>query len=151
LFETLTTKKRTISLGKGVSIEAVDTIGFISDLPTQLVPTFSSSLKVLSSTDVFVLVVDISHPLYLEQFKSVLKTIEDAEYGRDFLREKSVLVLNKLDLLETKASEKLEEVQSFLYDYFSKNTQETQEKQDARPHVSPIPIICTDAVNRLGV
>ena len=62
LFATLDPTMRTVRLPDGRDVILSDTVGFISDLPTQLVAAFRATLEEVLSADVVVHVRDISHP-----------------------------------------------------------------------------------------
>ena len=82
LFATLDPTMREISLpGLGKAILS-DTVGFVSDLPTQLVAAFRATLEEVNAADLIVHVRDIAHPdseAQAADVRGVLKTIFDAE------------------------------------------------------------------------
>ncbi|MFN8525801.1 MAG: GTPase HflX [Chloroflexota bacterium] len=95
LFATLDPTTRRMPLpGGGYSIIS-DTVGFIQNLPTQLIASFRATLEELQAADLLLHVVDGSHPRALEQRDAV-----DAILGELGLAAKpTVLVLNKADLV----------------------------------------------------
>ena len=97
LFETLKTTSRSISLDNNMRGVLIDTIGFISNLPSELVDSFSSTFREISSCDVVVMMEDISHPLYLAHREIALNIIY--KIGMDDLLndDKLVWVWNKTD------------------------------------------------------
>ena len=60
LFATLDTAHRKLSLGKGMDFILIDTVGFVSGLPHDLVDAFKSTLEEVKDADVLVHVVDNS-------------------------------------------------------------------------------------------
>ncbi|MEL7257420.1 MAG: GTPase HflX, partial [Pseudomonadota bacterium] len=62
LFATLDPTMRAVELANGRDVILSDTVGFISDLPTQLVAAFRATLEEVLSADVICHVRDISHP-----------------------------------------------------------------------------------------
>ncbi|WP_309663452.1 GTPase HflX, partial [Tabrizicola sp.] len=71
LFATLDPTMRGIELPSGRKIIASDTVGFISDLPTQLVAAFRATLEEVLEADLILHVRDISHPETAEQAQDV--------------------------------------------------------------------------------
>lgn len=96
LFATLDTKTRRWEMPGGVSMLLSDTVGFVRDLPHQLVASFRSTLQEALEADLLLHVIDASHPYVADQIKTVESVLE--ELGCDL--SKLVCVLNKLDLVE---------------------------------------------------
>ena len=78
----------------------VDTVGFISDLPTTLVDAFKSTLDEIIYSDLILHIRDISNSNYLEQKKDVLKILR--EIGIDMNDARILDVINKVDLIKMK-------------------------------------------------
>lgn len=98
LFATLDPTMRQIKLPSGRQIILSDTVGFISDLPTELVAAFRATLEEVLEADLIVHVRDISHPdteAQKQDVENVLKALGIAEQVDRGLFE----VLNKTDLL----------------------------------------------------
>ncbi len=95
LFATLDTKTRRWELSPGTDVALSDTVGFVSDLPPQLVASFRSTLEETLSADLLLHVIDASHPQALEQVEAVEDVL--SELGCDPSR--IVRVLNKIDRL----------------------------------------------------
>ena len=76
----------------------VDTVGFISDLPTTLVDAFKSTLDEIIYSDLILHIRDISNSNYLEQKKDVLKIL--TEIGIDINDARILDVINKVDLIK---------------------------------------------------
>ncbi len=71
LFATLDPTMRGVALPSGQKVILSDTVGFISDLPTQLVAAFRATLEEVLEADVICHVRDISHPESAEQAADV--------------------------------------------------------------------------------
>jgi GTP-binding protein HflX len=97
LFATLDPTMRGVKLPQGTKIILSDTVGFIADLPTELVAAFRATLEEVLEADVIVHVRDAAHEESAAQKGDVLKVLEElgVEPGRPMLE-----VLNKIDLLE---------------------------------------------------
>jgi GTP-binding protein HflX len=97
LFATLDPTMRGLKLPKGTRIILSDTVGFIADLPTELVAAFRATLEEVLSADVIVHVRDAAHDESAAQKADVLKVLEELGLPPD----RTMLeVLNKIDLLE---------------------------------------------------
>ncbi len=96
LFATLDTKTRRWRLPGGIKMMLSDTVGFVRDLPHQLVASFRSTLQEALDADLLLHVIDASHPQVAEQLKTVNNVLEDL--GCDLSR--LICVLNKVDLVE---------------------------------------------------
>ncbi|TAG23681.1 MAG: GTPase HflX, partial [Rhodobacterales bacterium] len=91
--------------GAGRKIIASDTVGFISDLPTQLVAAFRATLEEVLEADLILHVRDISHPESAEQAQDVVEILTALGVKPDV----PVLeVWNKLDLVPPSARAALE-------------------------------------------
>ena len=92
LFATLDTTVRKVVV-ENCPFLLSDTVGFIRKLPTQLIEAFKSTLDEVREADVLVHVVDISHPDFEDQMKTVNNTLNEIGAGN-----KPVLVIfNKID------------------------------------------------------
>lgn len=96
LFATLDTKTRRWQLPGGVDSMLSDTVGFVRDLPHQLVASFRSTLQEALEADLLLHVIDASHPQVMEQIATVEEVLE--ELGCDL--SKLICVLNKVDLID---------------------------------------------------
>ncbi len=90
--------------GQGKELLLNDTIGFIRDLPPQLIKAFSSTLEDSIESDLLLHVVDASDP-FLEEKIDIVNNILD-EIGA---KQKRVLVFNKVDLIDDEYQLKLKE------------------------------------------
>ena len=104
LFATLDPTMRALSLPSGMDIILSDTVGFISDLPTELVASFRATLEEVTAANLVVHVRDISHPETDAQAKDVEVILESLGLAPDIPR---VELWNKTDLLEPSLFEAL--------------------------------------------
>lgn len=105
LFATLDPHMRGMKLPDGREVILSDTVGFISDLPTQLVEAFRATLEEVQLADIILHVRDVSHPETREQKLAVEQVLEELEIGRDDPR--LIEVLNKADLLPENERERM--------------------------------------------
>ncbi|GBR13135.1 GTPase HflX [Gluconobacter frateurii] len=102
LFATLDPTMRALRLPSGRNVILSDTVGFISDLPTELIAAFRATLEEVSQADVILHVRDIAHPDSVAQRADVLNVLDgmvrdgmlDAQWP-----ERTIEVLNKADLM----------------------------------------------------
>ncbi|MEM6888887.1 MAG: GTPase HflX [Pseudomonadota bacterium] len=96
LFATLDPTMRRLQLPEGPEVILSDTVGFISDLPTELVAAFRATLEEVLAADVILHVRDISHPESEAQAADVHDILATLGVGS----ERPILeVWNKLDLM----------------------------------------------------
>lgn len=94
LFATLDTRVGKLFLGERQPLVLVtDTIGFIKQLPPELLNAFSSTLSETVDADMLVHVADASHPYFLQH----LKIVDDILDRLSVAHTPQILVLNKLD------------------------------------------------------
>jgi len=77
LFATLDTSTRHIELDKQQPFLMTDTVGFVSNLPHNLVESFLSTLEEITFMDLLIHVIDASSPFLEEQLETTNKTLED--------------------------------------------------------------------------
>ncbi len=77
LFATLDPTMRAISLPGIAKAILSDTVGFISDLPTQLIAAFRATLEEVTSADLILHVRDIANPSHVEQASEVMAVLEE--------------------------------------------------------------------------
>lgn len=97
LFATLDTTTRGLVLKGGRKIMLSDTVGFISDLPTQLVAAFRATLEQVTQADLILHVQDVSDPEFLIRRQDVLDIL--GQLGVEPQSRHIVDVYNKVDLL----------------------------------------------------
>jgi len=101
LFATLDTTVRKIELPRGREVMVSDTVGFVADLPHDLVAAFRATLEEVVDADIILHVRDIANPDHSGQALDVLKVLE--ELGVSSEKTPIIEVWNKIDLLEEPA------------------------------------------------
>lgn len=101
LFATLDTTLRTLKLPNGRPAIISDTVGFISDLPHELVAAFRATLEEVIEADLILHVRDMSNPEADTQGRDVEQVLEHIHPDLD--RARFVEVWNKIDLLDEEA------------------------------------------------
>ncbi|MGH1329514.1 MAG: GTPase HflX [Paracoccaceae bacterium] len=104
LFATLDPTMRGLTLPSGREIILSDTVGFISELPTQLVAAFRATLEEVLGADLIIHVRDISHAQSREQARDVETILRDLGVDPEIKR---LEVWNKVDLLAPAEQEAL--------------------------------------------
>jgi GTPase len=107
-FATLDPTARLVKLSTGREVVVSDTVGFISELPTELVAAFRATLEAVMEADLLLHVRDIAHPETDAQRVDVLGVLaqlaaQDAERGIVRKTPPVIEVWNKIDLLDTGA------------------------------------------------
>ena len=92
LFATLDTTVRKVVI-ENLPFLLSDTVGFIRKLPHQLVECFKSTLDEVREADILVHVVDISHPNFEDQIRTVNETLKDI----GAIDKRVITVFNKID------------------------------------------------------
>ena len=92
LFATLDTTVRKVVI-ENLPFLLSDTVGFIRKLPTHLVESFKSTLDEVRESDILIHVVDISHPEFEDQIKTVTQTLTEIGAGDKDM----IMVFNKID------------------------------------------------------
>jgi len=96
LFATLDTRTRRWSPTRGVEVLISDTVGFVKNLPHQLVASFKATLEETVNADLLVHIIDVSSPDVLKQIESVDAVLDEIGCG-----DKPILMLlNKVDNLK---------------------------------------------------
>ncbi len=93
LFATLDPTSRRLRFPRDFEVIITDTVGFIRDLPKDLLDAFAATLEELDDADLLLHVVDISNPNFEEQMTAVDRILTKLELQRKPL----VLVFNKID------------------------------------------------------
>ena len=105
LFETLDTKARRVTLPSGRHCIMSDTVGFISDLPHQLINAFRATLEEVLQADVLLHILDAANPAVQDQHRTVIGVLMQLGLSSQMLQDRVVEVWNKVDLLhQTQAS-----------------------------------------------
>ncbi len=96
LFATLDPVSRRLRFPKDFEVIITDTVGFIRDLPKDLVEAFSATLEELGEADLLLHVVDIGNPRFEDQIEAVESTLARLELDK----KPTIMVLNKIDRVE---------------------------------------------------
>ncbi|WP_343347479.1 GTPase HflX [Sphingomicrobium sp. XHP0239] len=99
LFATLDPTMRSVKLPGHEKVILSDTVGFVSDLPTQLVAAFRATLEEVASADLILHVRDISHPDSDAQANDVDEVLSDLGLAEDDAPPR-IEIWNKIDRLE---------------------------------------------------
>ena len=96
LFATLDPTSRRLRFPKEREVIITDTVGFIKNLPKNLLEAFKATLEELEDADLLIHVVDLSNPRFMEQMATVDHILTSLA-----LQDKPVLmVFNKQDLAD---------------------------------------------------
>lgn len=103
LFATLETSVRKIELEDNRKFLLSDTVGFISELPHDLVKAFRSTLEEIKNADLLLQVIDYSDPDFYNQMQVTKETLEKigaSDIPVIYVYNKSELMLDKLPLVD---------------------------------------------------
>ena len=107
LFATLDPSSRRLKFPKDIEVIITDTVGFIKNLPKELMIAFKATLEELKDADLLLNVVDISNPAFTEQIESVDNILSELEIKHI----PAIYLFNKMDVVES------EKVQSIVKKY----------------------------------
>ena len=96
LFATLDTSTRRINIDKNNAFILSDTVGFIRNLPDNLIASFKSTLGELSDSDLLLKVIDISSV----EFQMHLESIDTVLNHLNISNKKHLIVFNKIDKID---------------------------------------------------
>jgi len=99
LFATLDPTMRELDFVSGRKVVLADTVGFISQLPTELIEAFKSTLEEVVHADILLHVHDASSPMVAEEAADVAKVLGDLAMDAETQAARILHVLNKADLL----------------------------------------------------
>ncbi len=102
LFATLDPTMRAVNLYNGLDIILSDTVGFISDLPTELVAAFRATLEEVLAADVILHVRDISHEVTEDQAHDVRVILEGLGVRKETVQ---LEIWNKIDQMPPDSAE----------------------------------------------
>ncbi len=108
LFATLDTTHRVLTLPSGQPAILSDTVGFISDLPTDLIDAFRATLEEVKEADLLIHVRDISDPLTERRREEVMQVLDQIKAGPEHGQE-IIEVWNKIDLLGNVQMDQIDE------------------------------------------
>ena len=103
LFATLDTASRRLRFPKERDVIITDTVGFIRDLPKDLMAAFRATLEELEDADLLLHLIDVSNPRFEQQIASVENILSDLHLHN----KKRLLVFNKIDKLQSEEVENL--------------------------------------------
>lgn len=117
LFATLMTRTRKWDLGQGLNVLLSDTVGFVRDLPHNLVASFKATLEEATHADLLLVLLDVSDPAAELQYSEVTRTLDElfdevrrvkgrnlkAGETPDWKPPERVVLLNKVDRLKSNA------------------------------------------------
>ena len=98
MFATLDPTSRRLRLPREREIVINDTVGFIRDLPADLMAAFRATLEEIEDSDLIVHVVDVSHPGYEAHIQAVHRILAELEYDGI----PRLLVFNKVDRVSSR-------------------------------------------------
>lgn len=107
LFATLDTAMRKIKLPSRREVIISDTVGFISDLPHELVMAFRATLEEVTEADIIVHVRDIASDNTISQKQDVLDVLKSLGLEKEITSPYYIEALNKVDLLSSDKKNKL--------------------------------------------
>jgi len=96
LFATLDPSSRRLRFPRDIEVIITDTVGFIQNLPKELLEAFHATLEELAEADIIVHVIDISNPRYMQQKQSVEKILKQLDLDKIPV----LYVFNKKDLVD---------------------------------------------------
>jgi len=150
LFATLDTTSRRLYLGEAGNVVISDTVGFIRELPHQLVAAFRATLEETIHADLLLHVVDASSPVRLAQIEQVNQVLK--EIGADHIPQ--LLVWNKIDLAGLEPGLELGEYDKIHRVFLSARTGAGMDmlrqaigefaKEDALKRLNPVPVVELD-------
>ena len=107
LFATLDPTLRMASLPSNQKIILADTVGFISELPTELIEAFKSTLEEVTQANFLLHVHDASSPFLEEEAADVNTVLSELGLETEDLSNRVIHVLNKSDLISPQREEEL--------------------------------------------
>lgn len=96
MFATLDPTSRRLRLPREQEVIINDTVGFIRDLPPDLLSAFRATLEEISESSLLIHLVDASNPRFLQQIQSVERILRELRISEI----PTILALNKMDLVE---------------------------------------------------
>lgn len=103
MFATLDPSSRRLRFPRETEVIITDTVGFIRDLPKDLMVAFRATLEELENADLLIHLIDISNPRFEEQIASVERILSELELEHIPM----IQVLNKQDRVEKEEVERL--------------------------------------------
>ncbi len=103
-FATLDPTVRALELPRGTKVLLSDTVGFITDLPTELIAAFRATLEEVREADLLVHVIDASDPDRDGRIGDVESVLDEIEAGPDH-DQRMIEAWNKIDRLDAEAND----------------------------------------------
>ncbi|MBC2709880.1 MAG: GTPase HflX [Desulfosarcina sp.] len=103
LFATLDPSSRRLRFPRDIEVIITDTVGFIRDLPKELMAAFKATLEELKNADLLMHVIDISNPRHPDQIRSVETILTEL----NLCDIPTIRVLNKMDQVEPETCDHL--------------------------------------------
>ena len=101
LFSTLDTKISKVFINYKTTVGLIDTVGFINNIPTQLIESFKATFEEIHQADFIINVVDISDKNYKDKIQNTLKILKEMNLDHKKIN-KMITVFNKIDLINRK-------------------------------------------------
>ncbi|HEX8173693.1 MAG TPA: GTPase HflX [Pyrinomonadaceae bacterium] len=101
MFATLDPTSRRLRLPREQEVIINDTVGFIRDLPPDLINAFRATLEEISESNLLLLLVDASNSRWMQQLESVERILTELHYNKI----PRLVVFNKADVVEPEAME----------------------------------------------
>ncbi|MGA9993841.1 MAG: GTPase HflX [Pyrinomonadaceae bacterium] len=103
MFATLDPTSRRLRLPREQEVIINDTVGFIRDLPPDLLAAFRATLEEINESDLLIHLIDASNPRWHQQLLSVERILSELDFGRI----PRLVVFNKADIVERDALESM--------------------------------------------
>ena len=113
LFSTLDTTVRMLQPPTEPQILVSDTVGFVRDLPDELMASFKSTLQEALESRFILHVIDISHPMWRQQFAATDAILNDIGAGEI----PKLVIVNKIDLVDELLRIRVSQVKRMLVDF----------------------------------
>ena len=97
LFATLDTKISRVFLNNNLSVGLIDTVGFINNIPTQLIESFKATLEEINESDYIINVVDINDINFQSKINTTKKILKETGVSNHKIKN-MITVFNKIDL-----------------------------------------------------
>ena len=101
LFATLDTKISRVYLNDKLTIGLIDTVGFINNIPTQLIESFKATFEEIHNADFIINVVDINEKNFKEKIENTIITLNDMSLDTNKV-DNMITVYNKIDIQNKK-------------------------------------------------
>ena len=101
LFATLDTKISRVFLSDKLTIGLIDTVGFINNIPTQLIESFKATFEEIHNADSIINVVDINDKNFKEKIKNTIITLNEMKVDSKKI-DNMITVYNKIDIQNKK-------------------------------------------------